>query len=355
MNTFSFSRLSKFVSCPAAFYAAYVAGIEEGPSYPLLLGKAVHNVIEAAMRLDRRDEEFFRVTSKAVADSLENIDVEEVFKLSCQDAVLREFSPENRVEEHVIRPLDESENIFLQGYIDLCRESEGETRVIDWKTNWQEYDPLENHQLALYAWCLKKEPVRGKLVFLRHGRSIEHKYTEKELENARRWALDTAKTIRHRLSELEKAPSEFPQIFPATPGEACRYCGCAANCIEYPLPNPEDVDTYEKAKELAAEAMRMEGALNGMKNKLQEYVEACGPVKLEKKMYTSRSDSYWTWDIQAKKEALKKLLHEGREPFKYFNLTSSQLKKLGWSRQVISGLGAQLKEKKPQLKLVNRD
>lgn len=359
MELFSYSRLSRYESCPASFYACYIEGIKEDPTEPLVLGKAVHAVIEAAMRFNRDDEEFFRVMSKIMADTAPvEINPEEIFKLACRDVVLQELHPENNIETHFVAPLSgEPFSPEIQGYIDLWRNGDY-IQLIDWKTNRVTYSPKDNHQLGLYAWYLyqqTKKPVRGKLVFLRTGETPEHEYTLGEMEEARKWAFNLALDIQDRLHKVEEGTGSPKELFPPAPGEVCQYCGYASACTDSgPLSNPE-IEDYQSAQRLAREIIKLESTLSQMKDSLKKYVEACGPVELDKKKFIMQSSYYWKWDAASLKKAMRKMLEDGKDPFEHFNLTSTQLKKLGWEDEEILQLGAERRERRPALKLVSRD
>ncbi len=359
MEVFSFSRLTKFENCPCSLYCKYVLGIEEETGEPAVFGKASHSAIETALVLNRNDEEFFNAISKAVADVAPvKIDPEEVFKVTFQDIVLEHFKPGNVIEDHFQIPLsDEPFSPKIQGYIDLWRDEGDHILLNDWKTNRKSYDPLENHQLALYAWYLNrqyKKPVKGQLAFLRHRQNTEpHIFTPEEMETARKWAFDKATEILNKLVRCKN--SDYTKWFPATPGEHCEYCGYAFRCLGYgPLPDPEEGQDYQQMQAFARETLRVEAALKQMKDRIKEYVQLCGSVELDKKQYVVEKPAYWKWDKNSLSHAFSKMLQEGRNPFELISLNATNLKKLPWTQRDIHNLGAFERNASPRLKLLSK-
>src|SRR5690554_2038433 len=56
MNTFSFSRLNLYETCPKKFYYRYVLKLPEPQTKPLALGKAVHKAIELLIKGESFEE-----------------------------------------------------------------------------------------------------------------------------------------------------------------------------------------------------------------------------------------------------------------------------------------------------------
>ncbi|MCL6477065.1 MAG: PD-(D/E)XK nuclease family protein [Peptococcaceae bacterium] len=349
MEVFSYSRLSKYEDCPAAFYRHYVLEAPEMPSEPLVLGKASHTVIETAMRLGQKDEHFFRLMSKAVLDTAPvQIDPEEVFSLTYNDTVLREFHPGNKIEEHLLTPLSDDDPFApqIQGYIDLWRD-DSLVQLIDWKTNRKAYAPTDTKQLGLYAWYLSKltgKAVRGKLVFLRLNEVIEHQFSYRDMEDAREWALALALEIQRKLYRVNKG-EDYRGLFPATPGDPCRYCGFAFECVNGELPVPGEIKSYNEAVNLGAEVLRLEAALDQMKGHLKGYVEACGPVVVDGRKFEMSPSVYWNWSSEAVQAAIKKIEGLKKDPYSFLRLDSYQMKKLKWDEKDFESLGAVKKTK----------
>ncbi|SHE95682.1 PD-(D/E)XK nuclease superfamily protein [Desulfofundulus australicus DSM 11792] len=349
MEVFSYSRLSKYESCPAAFYRHYCLHAEGVPSEASVTGKAAHAVIEAAMKLGCKEEMFFRVMSEiALATSPLEIKPEQVFILTYRNPVLREFHPDNRVEEHFVVPLDDEDPFApkVQGYIDLWRDG-SHIELIDWKTNYKAYKPTDTHQLGLYAWYLSRRTgraVRGKLVFLRLNEVLEHEFSYRDMEGAREWAYTLAQEIQDKLCMINEG-ADHQQLFPTRVGDACRECEYAVECIDGNLPPvPGEVRTYREAEALGAEILRLDAALGRMKDALKAYVSACGPVVVGGRQFALVPSVYWKWNAKSLEAAFRKMEQEGRNPFDFLSLGSTQIKKLGWGEDVLRKLGAVKRE-----------
>lgn len=345
MQLFSFSRLDKRQRCLAAFHEKYVLGHEEPPTEPLVLGKAVHAVIEAALNAGRDNEAFFRVLSKAVADVAPvKIDPDEVFGLACHPLVFRLANGGGSVEEHFQAPLDPDDPFGpeIQGYLDYWLDGP-EVLLVDWKTNRKPYDPLDTHQLGLYAaWLSEKtgKPVRGKLVFLRAGEVREHLYTPEDgIAAAREWARETATDIRERLYALQNGGSR-KELFPATPGDACLYCGWADNCTRREISVPDIVRGPGEAVALGREILRLETAADILKGRLRAWVKNYGPVTVDSREFRIAPSRYWKWPQGSLKKAVAAMRQEGFDPLQVLSLTSAGLKKLAWDEEKIRALGA---------------
>lgn len=338
MDVFSYSRLQKYQDCPGGFYRHYVQKVQEPATEPLLLGGGSHSVIQAAIVLNRRDDGFFKVISGIIGGSL-GVNPDELFNMTCQDAVFARFLPGINVEDHFCNYMED--NPFspqLQGYIDVWRDAGDFVDLTDWKTNRISYKPLDTKQLALYAWRLNQitgKPVRGTLVFLRSREEFSHDYTEDEMEYAREWALDTATEIQDLIMQND------PGLFPATPGDACRYCGFAQECIEGHLyPVPGEIRTSGEAEYLAGEIFRLEQALSLMKDSLKTYVKNCGPVSVGKRQFAFSPSVWWKWNKNAITSAIDKIVALKRDPNEYLSIGSYHLKRLGWTEAEIKALGA---------------
>jgi len=343
MEIFSYSRLSKYQDCPGAFYRRYVQSVQEPHTEPLLLGSASHSVIQAAIVMDRQDEWFFKVMSGIIAGSL-GVNSDELFKMTFQEAVFKRFQPGIKVEDYFCRYLDDNPFVpQLQGYIDLWRDAGEFVDLSDWKTNRIPYRPLDTKQLGLYAWQLNQatgKRVKGTLVFLRTGEEFSHDYTSVETDEARQWALTVAQDIQEKLYRVSRG-EDHGDLFPSTPGDACRYCGFASECIDGRLyPVPGEVRTPQEAEFLAREIFRLESALTQMKDSLKTYVKNCGPVVVDKRQFTMSQSTWWKWNRQAVSSAIDKIQSMNLDPNDYLSLSAYHLKRLGWTDAEIKALGA---------------
>jgi hypothetical protein len=256
--------------------------------------------------------------------------------------VFNEFDLDNNIEGHFQVPL--SDDPFapeIQGFIDLWR-SEDMINLTDWKTNRKVYNPIETKQLGLYAWYLANltgQVVIGKLVFLRFNETREHRFTYRDMEDAREWALTLSLEIQEKLYQVSTG-EDYKSLFPSTPGDSCRNCGYAFECINGELPVPGKLKTYEEAIELSTEVLRMESALEQSKSMLKTYVEACGPVTVGGRKFQMNPTTYWDWSSAASKAAFDRLEKEGKDPYAFMKPDSYQTKKIKWGEKEFESLGA---------------
>lgn len=236
---YSFSRITLFSECRYAWYLKYIQNIQEPITQPLELGKAVHEAIE--LLLTGKCKSVDEACSVSIQKSKLPLEFTEVKILVNRDEVIKligKVNPEH-VESHFQLRLDPEDEFSpeIQGYRDYIKIPGPVTQIWDWKTNRISYEPEHTNQLALYAWAESEisgvEEVIGKLIFLRKRSEQREKmalYDKKDMEEARKWALDIAQEIEG--CTLALAVGENPDdLFPASPGTRCRYCGYAAQCV----------------------------------------------------------------------------------------------------------------------------
>lgn len=349
MQVFSPSRLEKFDTCLAAGYRKYVLELPEPATTAATIGKAAHAVIARAALEARKDFEFFESLCHAVGAAAE-VDPGELLRLTYRPEVLSFFRVSVAyIEDHFQVPLDPDDPFGpeLQGYIDLWGRDKNEVLLVDWKSGYKEYSPTDKYQLGLYAWKLYQEtglPVKGHLVFLRSGNVFEHVYTTGDgIEEAHAWALNIAADVRKRLYEVQKG-GDPQEIFPARPGPHCRYCGWAHDCTGKEIIVPGELTAFEEAETIAREILRLEGALDVLKEQLRAYVENNGPVVVDDKEFKLAPSKYWKWPQGALVQAVARMEQEGIDPLTVLSLTSTGLKKLRWDEEKCRSLGANLAE-----------
>jgi len=230
MDVFSFSRLSLYKECPERFYKKYVEGYTEEMTQPLAFGSAVHFAIEQVLKGDGIEVAVLKAMEEIEHHS--EVNPNEVKEMVMSVPIHGANGVRGEIEPHFVLPLsDEADAPKLQGFIDVL----GDGYIFDWKTNRVPYKVTENHQIGLYAWATNQmkgwEKVYGSLYFTRFRRESRHLYTSVEMEEARRWAYDTAKEIQGKL-ELVKVLQEMKdELFPATPQRNCSHCPFSASCF----------------------------------------------------------------------------------------------------------------------------
>ncbi len=352
MQVFSYSRLSmgeEDGGCLAKLFRRYVLKMAEPPTLPLVEGKGAHAVIEAALKTKQDSKEFFSsMCDVVIGVSPLRLDKDELMYLTYQPNVLECIGKPGNIEYHFQELIDPDDPFGpeIQGYIDHWLEYEDFIELRDWKSNRKSYDPITTQQLGIYAGHLQRKtskPVKGKLVFLRTREIFEHLYTPEDgITTAQTWALNTADNIRNLVKLYEDKKGTPEELFPATPGDVCRYCGWADFCTGKEIICPEDLD-YTKAVGVASEVFRLETAVDLLKEKLKVFVKHNGPVRVGKREFCFAPSRYWTFSGDGLKKAVDKMKKGGVDPFGVLSLTAKGLKKLNWGEAEIKALGGTLK------------
>lgn len=228
MKVFSFSRLSLYETCPHRFYKRYIEKYTEPTTYPLALGTAVHKAVEDKMNGASHEEAV--INGLVECDFHEDVSKNELSRL-VYNAPLHNVH--GKTEVYFKTPLSNEVNApLIQGFIDVVNKN----YIIDWKTNRAMYDVKDNHQVGLYAWAMSRvhqtSEMIGRLFFLRFRRESNFRFTQKEMEEARVWALNLAKEIQGKLELLEAMPDMKDELFPATPSSFCSHCPFAIECYQ---------------------------------------------------------------------------------------------------------------------------
>ncbi|GGA56146.1 hypothetical protein GCM10007416_31660 [Kroppenstedtia guangzhouensis] len=223
---YSFSRLHLYEQCPFRFRLKYIEGWKEPVTKSLALGKAVHEAIEAVIGGDGHSESVLK--GWIAAEFHPEVSQDEVSELVKQAPIQRDMG---ETEVYFRLPLSSSPSApEIQGYIDLVMGN----MLVDWKTNWQPYHVLVNHQMGLYAWVVsqlaKVDEVEGSLYFLRFQRESRHTFNHQDMERSRQWALDLAESIEKNLFLLDTGLGKADDLFPATPSGSCQHCPFAVEC-----------------------------------------------------------------------------------------------------------------------------
>lgn len=227
---YSHSRIKKYEDCPYRFYLTYIKGLKEKTTEPLELGKATHKAIEEIIKGANKKD----ALDQGMKESSLALDRAELEKL-VNNAKSERFRHAESIEvEHHFK-VELERGLFLQGYIDVLQFPFGSYSFIDWKTNRIKYDPMDTHQLGLYAYGIYKEfdvqQVTGTLHFLRYyKRPIETKvFTKKEMMEARDWALRLVYEIENKRYLLNQG-KEYTELFQAEPSSQCQHCPFAVQC-----------------------------------------------------------------------------------------------------------------------------
>lgn len=349
MQVFSYSRLSMGEECLAKLFRRYVLKMPEPPTLPLVQGKAAHAVIEGAMKTKQDSKEFFSsLCDVVIGVSPLRLDKDELMYLTYQANVLDCIGKPGIIEYHFQESIDPDDPFGpeMQGYIDHWLEGEDYIELRDWKSNRKSYDPITTKQLGIYAGHLQRKtgkPVKGKLVFLRTREIFEHLYTPEDgITTAQTWALSTAENIRNLVKLYNDKKGTPAELFPATPGDVCRYCGWADYCTGEEIICPDDLDP-NKAVEVASEVFRLKTATKLLEERLKVFVKQNGPVRVGKREFCFAPSRYWSFSGDGLKKAFDKMKKGGVDPFGVLSLTAKGLNKLNWGESEIKALGGSLR------------
>ncbi|WP_193065040.1 PD-(D/E)XK nuclease family protein [Oceanobacillus oncorhynchi] len=224
---FSFSRLNLYEQCPFRFYQKYVLQRDEAVTLPLALGKAVHKAIESEIRGKARDQAI--MNGFIESDFHEELTYKDISDLVEKAPIKKDMG---ETEVHFKLSLSSEKNApMLQGYIDVVQPKGS---IVDWKTNRIPYDVRESYQVALYAWAISKiksiNTVRGSYYFLRFSRESSYLFTDNEMNEARKWAINLANDINEKMDLYHFFPEKYKDIFPAKPSRFCKHCPFSMVC-----------------------------------------------------------------------------------------------------------------------------
>ena len=342
---YSYSRLKRYEECPASFQYKYLYEMSESPTEALVLGKTVHAAIQ--MYLNGMNIQL-AVDAAIVQEAEIPVNREEVILLVHRSMVTNISG--GQIELHFVIPLDSAGLLQFQGYIDWYQElPDGTVRLIDWKTNRQKYSPTDNHQLGLYAWYLAQatgaKEINADLVFLRYPIAESrqaHTYTLAEMEEARDWALQLAEEIEDKVAEWNISggiDGMSDNLFPATPGKQCQYCSHASLCIKSVTFDPVNVDDCANAERVAAEVVRLEAALDDMKDKLKAWAKENGDIAVGDAAFSFVPSVSWSIGADKLYELCTELHDAGVDVFQYLTLTAANLKKIGVDDDKLAAFG----------------
>ena len=236
----SFSRLSRFETCPLSYRLHYLDKHKAEPGPALRFGKIIHAVLECLVR-EAVDQEQDGPLSEARALTLyreawkaENLTGIELFQEGFE--LVQRFVRDQGVVEHrdvlaVEREFHLQVGPFtVLGYIDRVNYLDLETiEIVDYKTNRQLFnrDELDNNlQLSLYQLAAQQHwpwAKRIKLSYwmLRHGLKQDTQRTPEQLQAA----LAYVETLGRQTEEAKE--------FPPRLNTNCNFCDHVRQCPAY--------------------------------------------------------------------------------------------------------------------------
>lgn len=290
MRDYSYSRLSLFESCPAAFHMKYIQKLPEAPSEPLAFGGLMHKIMATYNQHCLKHSLETDITAMpdiahkcfyAEPCGLPSSRLGEVLALADRIAGYHTVNPATVVgiEEWVQAWLEGRKYIF-RGIIDRL-DIEGDTAIItDYKTDHQlrpQSEIEKDFQLAVYAWLITKEYPQVtqfviQLDFLRHG------IVREAFLDAGRVGQVEAQVL-GLIAQVEQTIAKGK--FKPRPGHFCSWCGYSSQCPAAKV-IPADVRpilTEDDARAVAGELAILERQVSVRKEQLKNYCNQAGFVE----------------------------------------------------------------------------
>lgn len=284
----SYSRLSRFETCPLSYRLHYIEKKQAEPGLPLRFGKTIHAVLERLIKEVVDDERTGPLSEERAIElyreawGAERLTGMDVFAEGL--AILRRFIAEQGVVDH--RDVLAIEKEFrlpvgpfeVLGFIDRVDWIDDETvEVIDYKTNHQLFtrDEVDTSlQMSLYEVAVRRlwpwaKKVKLTFWMLRHGVRQETTRTEEQLADA----LAYVETLGRQ--------TETAKEYPARLNANCSYCDHRKQCPAYAdaLKGKrefivEDLADLEGVAREREEVARLAKALYARKEELEDILKA---------------------------------------------------------------------------------
>jgi RecB family exonuclease len=284
----SYSRLSRFETCPLSYRLHYIEKKQAEPGLPLRFGKTIHAVLERLIREVVDDERTGPLSEERAIElyreawGAERLTGMGVFAEGL--AILRRFIAEQGVVDH--RDVLAIEKEFrlpvgpfeVLGFIDRVDWIDDETvEVIDYKTNHQLFtrDEVDTSlQMSLYEVAVRRlwpwaKKVKLTFWMLRHGVRQQTTRTEEQLADA----LAYVETLGRQ--------TETATEYPARLNTNCSYCDHRKQCPAYAEALKgkrefivEDLADLEGVAREREEVARLAKALYARKEELEDILKA---------------------------------------------------------------------------------
>jgi RecB family exonuclease len=284
----SFSRLSRFEQCPAAFKLHYVDKLPSEPTVPLQFGKAIHAVLEVLVREHVEAERTARLSEERAIELWQDAWVAEgltgcaVFDEGV--SILRAFvRDQGELDPWQVLAVEREFRLqvgrfTVLGFIDrVDRDGDDGVCVVDYKSNRQLFsrDEVDSSlQLSLYAIAAKQlwpwaKTVRLQFHMLRHGIRMETARAPEQLEAA----LAYVETLGR---QTEEATEFRPRL-----NTNCVWCDHRRQCPAYAAAlegkreflceDPSDLEAVARERE---EVARLAKILYDRKGELEGILKA---------------------------------------------------------------------------------
>ncbi|MCK6586526.1 MAG: PD-(D/E)XK nuclease family protein [Polyangiaceae bacterium] len=284
----SYSRLTRFETCPLSYRLHYIEKQQAEPGLPLRFGKTIHAVLERLIKEVVDDERTGPLSEERAIElyreawGAERLTGMDVFAEGL--AILRRFIAEQGVVDH--RDVLAIEKEFrlpvgpfeVLGFIDRVDWIDDETvEVIDYKTNHQLFtrDEVDTSlQMSLYEVAVRRlwpwaKKVKLTFWMLRHGVRQQTTRTEEQLADA----LAYVETLGRQ--------TETATEYPARLNTNCSYCDHRKQCPAYAEALKgkrefivEDLADLEGVAREREEVARLAKALYARKEELEDILKA---------------------------------------------------------------------------------
>ena len=284
----SYSRLSRFETCPLSYRLHYIEKKQAEPGLPLRFGKTIHAALERLIKEVVDDERTGTLSEERAIElyreawGAERLTGMDVFAEGL--AILRRFIAEQGVVDH--RDVLAIEKEFrlpvgpftVLGFIDRVDWIDDETvEVIDYKTNHQLFtrDEVDTSlQMSLYEVAVRRlwpwaKKVKLTFWMLRHGVRQQTTRTEEQLADA----LAYVETLGRQ--------TETATEYPARLNTNCSYCDHRKQCPAYAEALKgkrefivEDLADLEGVAREREEVARLAKALYARKEELEDILKA---------------------------------------------------------------------------------
>lgn len=284
----SYSRLSRFETCPLSYRLHYIEKQQAEPGLPLRFGKTIHAVLERLIKEVVDDERTGPLSEERAIElyreawGAERLTGMDVFAEGL--AILRRFIAEQGVVDH--RDVLAIEKEFrlpvgpfeVLGFIDRVDWIDDETvEVIDYKTNHQLFtrDEVDTSlQMSLYEVAVRRlwpwaKKVKLTFWMLRHGIRQQTTRTAEQLADA----LAYVETLGRQ--------TETATEYPARLNTNCSYCDHRKQCPAYAEALKgkrefivEDLTDLEGVAREREEVARLAKALYARKEELEDILKA---------------------------------------------------------------------------------
>jgi putative RecB family exonuclease len=284
----SFSRLTRFETCPLSYKLHYIDKHQPEPGLPLRFGKLIHAVVERLVREAVDDERSGPLTEDRAlalyrdgwtAEGLTGVDVFqeglEILQRFVRDQGVLEHRNVLAVEKEFRLPVGP---FTVLGFMDRVDCVDGETvEIIDYKTNRQLFsrDEIDTSlQMSLYEVAARRlwpwvKKVKLTFWMLRHGIRQETERTSEQ--------LDAALAYVETLGKQTETATQYPPRLNTN----CSYCDHRSNCPAYAdaLRGKreficEDLANLEAVAREREEVARLSKALYARKEELERIIKS---------------------------------------------------------------------------------